>query len=303
MSWSPVIVRRRGLGRGSTRAIAALVPGARVVRADRERVPGAEQHEIAIRWGCTALVSQRTVLNPSGAIHRVNDKAGFRRLLMSSAIADCCCPRTWFDETAFMEEECSPGGNLAQPKYIGRPGTHSRGRNLYVLTTLPEVTDFFERYAERSPYISEFIPKTHEYRVFVVQGRVAWVANKTPADSGAVAWNVSLGGRFDNKQWGSWPLPVLRAAIAAFNLSGLDFGGVDVMWDENLRKAYVLEINSAASLTSPYRQQCVARCFNYIMERQDANHLSIGQGRDSWKLYIHPAISERAVLGTAGDGE
>lgn len=44
------------------------------------------------------------------------------------------------------------------------------------------------------------------------------------------------------------PEDVLTQAVRAFSLSGLDFGAVDVIWNEHERKAYVLEINTAPGL-------------------------------------------------------
>lgn len=44
------------------------------------------------------------------------------------------------------------------------------------------------------------------------------------------------------------PLDVEVQALAAFTASGLDFGAVDVIWNEHEGKAYVLEINTAPGL-------------------------------------------------------
>lgn len=45
------------------------------------------------------------------------------------------------------------------------------------------------------------------------------------------------------------PPPVLEAAKASLVLSGLDFGAVDVIWNSNRQRAFVLEINCAPGLT------------------------------------------------------
>ena len=127
-----------------------------------------------------------------------------------------------------------------------------------------------------------------EYRVFVVQGRVACVAQKTPANPDAVAWNVAKGGRFDNVRWNDWPLKAVRVAVEGFKLSSLDFGGVDVMVDAE-GDATILEINSAPSLTSPYRQECMAKAFDYILENgKDRIHLI--EERGGYLKFIHPAL-------------
>ncbi len=136
-------------------------------------------------------------------------------------------------------------------------------------------------------YVSRLISKVAEYRVAVVQNRVAWVAQKTPGNPDDVAWNVAAGGRFDNVRWGEWPPFVIDAALAAAKVSGTDFCGVDVMVDAD-GTPYVLEVNSAPSLTSPYRQQSFAKCFDYIVRNgkahfPDAQHFG-------WKDVIHPVL-------------
>ena len=142
-----------------------------------------------------------------------------------------------------------------------------------------------------SYYISEFIDKEHEYRVFVCQNRAVWVAKKTPGNPEDVAWNVAAGGRFDNVRWGEWPLQVIRAALQAARVSGTDFCGVDVMVDYD-GNPYVLEVNSAPSQTSPYRQQCVAKAFDYIV-RNGKQHFDGVERITSWKDVIHPAVWSR----------
>ncbi len=44
------------------------------------------------------------------------------------------------------------------------------------------------------------------------------------------------------------PASVEEAAHAALEASGLDFGAVDIVWNDNTQKAYVLEINTAPGL-------------------------------------------------------
>jgi hypothetical protein len=53
-------------------------------------------------------------------------------------------------------------------------------------------------------------------------------------------------------------------------------------------RAYVLEINSAPSQTSPYRQTCTAKAFDWIvLNGKDKIPLSDERG---YKKYIHPAM-------------
>ena len=83
-------------------------------------------------------------------------------------------------------------------------------------------------------------------------------------------------------------------AIEAFNLSSLDFGGVDVMVDAD-GEVYVLEINSAPSLTSPYRQECFAKAFDYII-LNNKERIPLIDGRGGYTKFIHPALEPKAKL-------
>lgn len=143
-------------------------------------------------------------------------------------------------------------------------------------------------------YACTLIDKAAEYRVYVVNGRVATVANKTPADPSAVAWNVAQGGRFDVLPRGQWNLEACRVAIEGFRLSGLDFGGVDIMIEKDTGKPYILEINSAPSLPFlsdgrvSYRQECMAKAFAYIYHH--GNDWMEPEGYNNWRQVIHPGV-------------
>ena len=126
------------------------------------------------------------------------------------------------------------------------------------------------------------------------QGRAVWVAKKTPADEKAIAWNVAKGGRFDNVRWGDWEHSVVRAAVEAAREFTIDFTGVDVMVDAE-GKCYILELNSAPSQTSPYRQECTSKAFQYIV-KNGKDRLSLGAGRKGYLNLIHPALTAEAVM-------
>lgn len=145
-------------------------------------------------------------------------------------------------------------------------------------------------------YASEYVRKVAEYRYYVVSGRIVSVAEKTPDNPHAVAWNVAQGGRFDVVRWGEWNMEGARVALEAFKHSGLDFSGVDVMIGPDGR-AYVIELNSAPSLpllsdgSISYRQKCMAKAFQYIM-RNGKQHFPEPSRYDHYSDVIHPAIGE-----------
>src|SRR5690606_2670988 len=127
---------------------------------------------------------------------------------------------------------------------------HKQGKNLHVCEVCEniyyEVCEACSLYDEY--YISEMIDKVREFRVVVLEGRVLYMYEKIPEDPSVAAWNHAQGAETPNLKWGDWHLPSVRASLLAMELSGLDFGGVDVMIDSEGR-AYVLEVNTAPETT------------------------------------------------------
>lgn len=280
-----LIVRRRRLGRTSCHGIANKMQHQSVVwRTDQLYNAPPGRVDYVFRWGCSANLPERgaTVINTARAIHQVNYKLGFRRVLEEAEL----CPATIFDLNS-----PSPGWPC-----IIRPSNHAQGRHLYLCNNRDEFMRAVFNCTDHGLgwYASELINKVAEYRVFVAQGRAVCVAQKTPGNPEDVAWNVARGGRFDNVRWDSWPLKAVKYAIKAFNLSELDFGGVDVMVDGE-GNCYVLEINSAPSLTSEYRQTCMAKVFDYIIDN-GRDRIPLIEERGGYRKFIHPAITDRAIV-------
>jgi len=250
------IVRRRRLGMSSVRGIAEFSKtGIKWVRNDKLPLP---LDNLYIRWGCTADVPAQKVLNTAAAIHEVNDKASFRVKLSDAELSPHSIEngKIWGDEDLELFDFDYP--------LIVRPNKHAQGRKLYKCNTPDELSTAFKKCGEDG-YTSEFIDKVKEYRVAVVQGR-----------------------------WNDWPLKAVRIAIEAFNLSSLDFGGVDIMVDKD-GEAYVLEINSAPSLTSPYRQEAFAKAFDWIVEH-DKERIPLIKKLGGYLKFIHPALTDKAKL-------
>lgn len=281
-----VMLRRRKLGRTSCREITNFSRNIDVVVRNDQPFPN--DLSMVIRWGTTSNVPCNNVVNTAEAIHRVGDKAGFRQILMDHHVngGTLLCPWTFGQQQ--MDGEDAPNWPV-----VVRPRVHAQGKHVYLCNNFEELGRAIARCGE-GWYASSYINKVAEYRVTFVQGRVAWVARKTPGNPQDVAWNVARGGRFDNVNWGDWPLKAVKYSREAFMLSGLDFGAVDVMVDAD-GEAYVLEINSAPSQTSPYRQECMAKCFDWLIEHGKAV-INVTPERGGWRKFIHPALSEEAII-------
>lgn len=274
----PILLRRRNLGRTSCREIKSYsTTGFKIVKTWKQPFP--DQADIVFRWGCTTEVPDGiNIINKADAVSLVADKSRFRAVLNEQEL----CPETFFS----LQEA------LEQPRidFVVRPRIHSRGRRIYRCRTPEELTEAVTRCGPGF-YISEYIDKVAEYRVFIAQGRVVWVAKKTPGNPDDLAWNVARGGRFDNVSWEDWPLKVIKIAVKAHDLSGLDFSGVDAMLDKD-GNVYILELNAAPSQTSPYRQQCVAKAFDWIV-RNGKEKVPLIEEKGGWKKWAHPCLSNQ----------
>lgn len=285
-----MILRRKKLGFGSAKGLAMASSNISSVRNDMMGSVDWDSVSHVIRWGCTSTIPRRSngeripVVNEASAIHTVNNKAGFR-IKMQEAHPDITPPSV----TKAMLD-----GGAAWPPFplILRPEKHSRGLNVHVANSTMELVQAIGELPS-GWYASTLLPKQAEYRVYVVEGRAVWVCSKEVEDPSSVTWNrATTGAEFVNVRWDSWPIPVVVAAIKAFNLSGLDFGGVDVIVSDG--RPYVLEINSAASLPLyegevSYRQRCVAKAFDWHYEN-GWDPIETGLDGSSYRDLIHPAM-------------
>ena len=274
-----IILRRRKLGRTSCREIAACMrEPIEVIRNDKD-IPLVRH---VFRWGTTSNVPKcgdQVIYNSAASIHWCADKKASRLAMQAAGIP---VPQTW---DAREWKENIQGLDLKH-KFVLRPYKHAQGKELWH-GFAPYIHKTITDRGLQDGYVSRLIDKVAEYRVFVCQGRVVWVAQKKPGNPDQVAWNVAQGGEFSNVRWGEWHMPSCRAAILAALLSKTDFCGVDVMVDAD-GNPYVLEVNSAPSQTSPYRQSCVAKAFDYMI-RAGKEIIPCEQFK-KWRDVAHPAI-------------
>jgi len=103
----------------------------------------------------------------------------------------------------------------------------------------------------RAPLYVRYVPKQDEYRVHVAFGRVIAVQRKARrTDVENPNWQIRnhANGFVFAREGVQAPIAVIDQAVAAVAAMGLDFGGVDVIWNDRRRAAYVLEINTACGL-------------------------------------------------------
>ena len=270
-----VLLRRRKLGNTSCNAIKEFSNNnIQVIRNDRY-IP--ENIDLLVRWGCTSKVNSKKTLNKTEAIHAVNNKINSRIIMQKAGIS---VPKLYTKDITFP---C-----------IVRPTKHSQGRNLWLCYNQRELIKVLNKpiINRLGFYISEYIPKDNEYGIFIFNNRVTSVIEKVPKSieaKNAVAWNVAQGTHsFENVNWENWPIEACIESLKAIKLFNLDFGRVDVIIKHGI--PYILEINSAHSLTSPYRQELFAKCLDYYIEKGEVKNEIDFKKVKTYKSIIHPAI-------------
>lgn len=106
----------------------------------------------------------------------------------------------------------------------------------------------------KAPLYTQYIPKVDEYRIHVVNGGITDVQRKALRKG----WQDENPGKTPNfkvrnlengfiymREGVEAPDCVLDQAVAAVKAVGLDFGAVDVIYNQKYNKAYVLEVNCA----------------------------------------------------------
>jgi glutathione synthase/RimK-type ligase-like ATP-grasp enzyme len=175
------------------------------------------------------------------------------------AVGNATNKRTFF-------ELCQENGNVTIPEFTTRKVEAEdwlRDNNLLFARTIlqgsggegiQEISnrDDLGRLPEGTLLV-KYIKKKREYRVHVADGKVIDVQEKrkrtkTPLDQ--INWRIrnSANGFVFCRQEVKCPDSVVEQAILAFNLTGLDFGAVDVIYNERQQRAYVLEVNTAPGL-------------------------------------------------------
>ena len=256
------------------------IEGMKIITRDDE-LPPLTGDDHVIRWGTTRHVPNGPkILNRLKSISETSNKGMFRKKVGDAGLA----PKTWIDLKGYLKSfiEFVP--------VIIRPHFHQRSEHVYMCNSITDVGQAVDAIGNEF-YISEYIPKEKEYRVFVAQGRPFIVVEKMPEDRNAITWGCVEAGNFEYIPWDEWPEEVVRVATESFLLSGLDFAAIDIIYKDG--RAYFLEANTAPEILGYY-----GASFAKVFKHMFAN------GREripvvdytNWKNCIHPAMSNKAVV-------
>lgn len=269
-----VILRRRKLGITSCKEIkkfSKYKDSIQVIRNDK-KIP--TDTDLLIRWGTTSQFPSKRTLNKAESIRNIGNKYKSRLMLQEAGVS----VPTLYEN---LDEIVYP--------VIAREHYHSQGKKLFLCNNRQELNKALDEL--NTYYISEYIPKEKEFGVFIFDNRVTCVIEKVKKneEDDGVAWNVSQGNyAFEYLNWSDWSIKICKEALRAAKPFNIDFCRVDIMVKDGI--PYVLELNSAHSLTSEYRQEVFAKALDYYIENGKVkNELDLEEPM-SYKTLIHPAL-------------
>lgn len=238
----------RAGSRGAS-ALAAALPGGRCLRL-RGSQWRPRANDIVINWGNTDLGIVRQYVNgPARVLNGMDLRGATNKLAffraMRAAGCDDIIPDFWDRREDIPDAAFNGDGAIVCRTVLAG---HS-GEGIVIANNRNELV--------RAPLFVKYIKKQQEYRIHVGQrnGQSIIIAQQRKARNRAVA-DAAVNWQVRNHQNGFvfvregfvTPDAVLRAAERALRATGLDFGAVDVIYNERGRQAYVLEINTAPGL-------------------------------------------------------
>lgn len=225
------------------RRIAEASAGGIVALCDKDGLPPMVNGTL-VRWDSREELKAAKTINSAEAVRLSRNKRRSRMAL------EGLCPRTWF-----LKRDC-------QFPCVVRPKRHYGGRNFFLCNNREELAAAVVKCGPARWYASEFIKKTDEYRVFVLQGEAFKVIRRYRRDGDpAVAWNFHNGGLSRRMKPESWPKGLAELAEQAAEKLGLDLCAVDVI--ARGPEMFVLEANTAPGLERP---KTIKRFAELLME-------------------------------------
>lgn len=229
---------------GAAELAAAL--GIRRIRHENSRYVG-NPNKTVINWGSSRElpenIARSRIINPANRIAAVSNKLRFFELMDGT---DVRIPE-WTIDRAVAQNWWENGSKVVARAVLNG---HS-GEGIYVLSRENELSPL--DYA-RFPLYTMYVPKRMEYRVHFAFGNIIDVQRKVrDPNREPTTWDVRShqnGFIFvRNGVEDTMPVDVLEQARLTIESCNLDFGAIDIIFNESRNRAYVLEINTAPGLT------------------------------------------------------
>ena len=230
------------MGSTSSRLLADAL-GAKRIKHTASKFKGRVRKKL-INWGSTSLPSEaykcgKIINNVSSVCIASNKLETFKHLEDSINVN---IPEFTTDRDEVLMWLASGDKVLARRTLNGHSGT-----GIVVMNEdTPVLVD--------APLYTKYIRKVHEYRVHVVNGEVIDVTRKARNRSvpdEEVNWEIrnSSNGFIFMREGVELPEVAKQMAINTIDIMGLDFGAIDLIYNESQDKYYVLEVNTAPGIT------------------------------------------------------
>ena len=245
---------------------------------ERDAQSGGRRHISGgvVRWGSIWSGTADVQINSATAIRLARDKSLSRQRLVG------LCPDTWYLRRDVHVWPC-----------VVRPRRHHAGSGFYVCDDSVALRRATTR-CGKGYYVSPLVRRTHEYRIFVLQGRIVGVSERfmrpaTAPDPQRVAWNLHAGGGTRTVKRKQWPIRAALVAIQATERLGLDFGAVDVAVTEQ-GTVVVWEVNVSPGIKKRQIASNLAQAF--LWAELEGPAAPVAQGAKRWADVIHPALRQ-----------
>ena len=202
-------------------------------------VAGGTLQQVITRLNVLHMLQQSGVMiyNQPKAIERTVDKAMTSFLLHSHSLAT---PATWVCESRMHADAIRQAASLHYEQLILKPLFGSQGLGVRKLLNHEPLPVPMQQFVDGVYYLQQFIEtanEPHDYRVFVINGKVAATMKRTGA-----SWvnNVAAGGQCEAVESNAMLSDLAIQAAAAVDI---DYCGVDIIQSVS-GDYYVLEVNS-----------------------------------------------------------
>lgn len=203
----------------------------------REGTPSSYKGGVVLNWGNAKYPLMKAPvqkwINPPEAVNTAIDKLRTFKALEKAGVLHV--PFTTSKEAAAKWQ--------AEGRTVFARTTKGRsGHGITVVTPDVALPD--------SPLYTLYVKKLQEFRVHVIFNKVVDVAEKRRErgeEHDTMIRSHERGWVFCRKDVVE-PATLRETAVEAIKALGLDFGGVDIIWNKHQNKCYVLEINTAPGL-------------------------------------------------------
>lgn len=248
---------------GSASALAlARGLGIKVIKHEGSKFRGSALKKI-INWGCSQLpadVLQCDVFNtPIAVALAANKLATFKKFQEWNSVAPGALQyghKISYPDWSEFENDAQVWLDDGHGVVVRHKLTGHSGEGIELLSgdvVIPE-----------APLYVRYIKKSQEFRVHVLSGQVVDVQRKARSkdvQDKDVNWQVRnhANGFIYARAGYEVDESITTQAALAVEALGLDFGAVDIIWNDHEQKPYVLEVNTAPGLTGQTLQGYIDR--------------------------------------------